>query len=196
MGAGTGYWAALLKERGVDVMAYDRAPPQRPPKETDESANLFFNATFTDVVRSDMDLSPLIGHADRALLLCWPVAKAEQEAIGVVGEDPWDLRCLDRWAGDTLIHVGEWRVDTLDEAKENTDPLSTPPPRTTFPRGTGHCDDACGVTASLAFQTAVEERFELKKSVQLPNWWNTRDDLTVWVRKNSVSRRSTIANIY
>lgn len=196
MGAGTGYWAALLKERGVDVMAYVRAPPQRPPKETDESANLFFNATFTDVVRSDMDLSPLSGHADRALLLCWPVAKAEQEAIGVVGEDPWDLRCLDRWAGDTLIHVGEWRVDTLDEAKENTDPLSTPPPRTTFPRGTGHCDDACGVTASLAFQTAVEERFELKKSVQLPNWWNTRDDLTVWVRKNSVSRRSTIANIY
>src|SRR5262249_5941606 len=26
MGAGTGYWTALLRRRGVDVVAYDRAP--------------------------------------------------------------------------------------------------------------------------------------------------------------------------
>ena len=27
MGAGTGYWAALLRSRGVDIVAYDVAPP-------------------------------------------------------------------------------------------------------------------------------------------------------------------------
>src|SRR5712675_189481 len=28
-GAGMGYWAALLRARGVDVLAYDAAPPGR-----------------------------------------------------------------------------------------------------------------------------------------------------------------------
>ena len=31
LGAGAGQWAALLARRGVDVVAYDVAPPRRPP---------------------------------------------------------------------------------------------------------------------------------------------------------------------
>jgi hypothetical protein len=31
VGAGTGYWAALLRARGVDVVAYDVRPPQHLP---------------------------------------------------------------------------------------------------------------------------------------------------------------------
>ena len=43
VGAGTGYWAALLRARGVDVDAYDVQPP------TDEMNNDFFFQTYTRV---------------------------------------------------------------------------------------------------------------------------------------------------
>ena len=34
VGAGSGYWSAMLHERGVDTIAYDLDPPDRPPSPT------------------------------------------------------------------------------------------------------------------------------------------------------------------
>jgi hypothetical protein len=181
MGAGTGYWAALLRERGVDIVAYDRAPPTAPDPTNGKTQNLFFNATFTDVLKGDE--SELAKHADRALFLCWPVAKVETKEMGMEGAVPWDARCLDTWQGDTLIHVGEWRVPPGEANERDDDPLAPPPTADAFPRGTAQCDDPGGITTSLEFQLAVETQFDLKHHVKLPNWPNTRDDLTVWVRK-------------
>ena len=42
-GAGTGYWSALLQQRGVDVLAFDSHPP------TTHFNNAFFNVTYCDV---------------------------------------------------------------------------------------------------------------------------------------------------
>src|ERR1700716_2265029 len=65
LGAGTGYWAYLLRRRGVDIVAYDLPPPDRTP-----SPNRFRSLVWTDVEQGDVDT--LAAHTDRALFLCWP----------------------------------------------------------------------------------------------------------------------------
>ena len=49
VGAGTGYWAATLRRRGVDVLAYDLIPPSAEAPE----ANAYHGRlpAFTDVLR-------------------------------------------------------------------------------------------------------------------------------------------------
>ena len=105
LGAGTGYWARLLHDRGVDVVAYDRWPPG-------SGANRF--------VDDDVEWFPVrVGgsqtvsdHADRTLLLVWPTwnetwpadAVAEFHAAGgttlvFVGEGPGGL------TGDSVLHA-------------------------------------------------------------------------------------------
>ncbi len=66
IGAGTGYWAYRLRARGVDVIAFDQAPPDG------ERANRYHapTATWSDVIAADHTV--LIEHSDRALFLCWP----------------------------------------------------------------------------------------------------------------------------
>jgi hypothetical protein len=85
VGAGSGYWARCLRERGVDVVAYD---------ELGDQWHAWFRELWTDVVRGGPEA--LAGHADRTLLLCWP--------------DPWtgmDEAALRAHAGRRLAHVGE-----------------------------------------------------------------------------------------
>ena len=92
MGAGNGYWARCLRERGVDVVAYDemgdqwRAYFRRAPAEDPE--------LWTGIVRGDPD--HLAQHGDRALFVCWP--------------DPWsgmDEASVRAYPGDHLVYVGE-----------------------------------------------------------------------------------------
>lgn len=80
-GAGTGYWSALLRESGVDVLAFDLAPPRR---------------TWTAVKRSD-SVTAARRHPDRALLLCWPP----------YDDDRASYAALRGYRGDVLIHIGE-----------------------------------------------------------------------------------------
>lgn len=55
-GAGTGYWAALLRARGADVAASDLAAPSRP---------------WTEVTATGA-VAAVTAHRDRTLFLCWP----------------------------------------------------------------------------------------------------------------------------
>lgn len=89
LGAGTGYWAFLLRSRGVDCVAYDSAPPDRVP-----NPNRFRPLTWTRVEQGDVDT--LAAHADRALFLCWPSYR-----------DPFASRALAAYAGTTLLYIGE-----------------------------------------------------------------------------------------
>lgn len=89
LGAGTGYWAFLLRRRGVDCVAYDRAPPDRMA-----NPNRFQPLTWTDVEAGDVDV--LTGHGDRALFLCWPSYR-----------DPFAARALAAYTGATLLYIGE-----------------------------------------------------------------------------------------
>jgi hypothetical protein len=91
-GAGTGYWAALLRARGVDVVAYDLEPPGR------SAANDFHRRQAQWIeVRRGTAVDAVRRHPDRALVLCWPP----------FDEDDASYAPLRAYAGDVVIHVGE-----------------------------------------------------------------------------------------
>jgi hypothetical protein len=89
LGAGMGYWAHLLRRRGVDCLAFDAAPPDQLPNPHRLSA-----FTWTTVQRGGIEV--LRDHANRALLLCWPPYR-----------DPFAARALMAYAGATLLYIGE-----------------------------------------------------------------------------------------
>jgi hypothetical protein len=89
LGAGTGYWAFLLRRRGVVCTAYDLAPPDRRP-----NPNRFQPLTWTYVEQGDVD--KVAAHSDRALFLCWPSYR-----------EPFASRALAAYAGTTLLYIGE-----------------------------------------------------------------------------------------
>jgi len=102
MGAGTGYWAWMLAQLGIDVIAYDNAPPDK----------VFTNAWHSPYVPGtyrfshqamptyypvrEAHTSKLQEHPDRALFLCWP-------PYG----DPMAAECLQSYQGCRLVFIGE-----------------------------------------------------------------------------------------
>ena len=89
MGAGTGYWAALLQARDVNVTAMDIAPPGG-SQENDYKHSV----TYTHVHKGEpADLARFKKHA---LFLCWPPYAT-----------PMAYECLMAFKGDTVIYVGE-----------------------------------------------------------------------------------------
>ncbi|HEY6468597.1 MAG TPA: hypothetical protein VI434_02410 [Candidatus Dormibacteraeota bacterium] len=65
IGAGTGYWASRLIAEGVDIVAFDQAPPDgdRPNRYHAPSP------TWTEVRHGDQTV--LRDYSDRTLFLCW-----------------------------------------------------------------------------------------------------------------------------
>jgi hypothetical protein len=90
-GAGMGYWSALLRSRGVDVLAYDSAPPG--------AGNAYHRRArrpWTAVGRlSSVDAARR--HRSRTLLLCWPPYDDDAASYAV----------LRAYRGDTLVYIGE-----------------------------------------------------------------------------------------
>jgi hypothetical protein len=95
VGAGTGYWAALLAQAGADIVATDQAPPS-------EARGVEYNAwhsharSWFPVVQRDATEAAQ-AESTRALLLCWPPS---QSAMGV--------EAVRAYRGDTVAYVGEW----------------------------------------------------------------------------------------
>ena len=167
MGAGTGYWTALLRQKGVDVVAYDAHPPRREGFRQGEAK--FLGVRTSTACASATTTRRAWTRTPIRTMLCWPKSPEDVE-----GGD-WDLRCLDRWRGDTLVHEGEWSVD-LDGASTTTDSIPRPEytgaPRVSeeFPRGTTALNLPHGETTSAGFQRRVEREFERVATVRLPNW--------------------------
>lgn len=86
IGAGGGYWAHLLTQLGVDVLAVDALPCPRP--------NPYAHREWHTDVRPGSTLEAC-QHPERSLFLCWPV------------EDGTADHALFCYAGSTLIYVGE-----------------------------------------------------------------------------------------
>jgi hypothetical protein len=101
IGAGTGYFAWQLAQRGIPVHAYDIAPPHlctnndyhSPHNEQHE-----FTGQTREVYHSVAVGSPevLERHAESTLLLCWP-------PMGDMA-----TRCLQYYPGNRLLYIGEW----------------------------------------------------------------------------------------
>jgi hypothetical protein len=71
LGAGDGYWARLLRDRGVDVVAYDRVPGGHG------------DSNGTRVVWTKIDVgteAAIRHHPNRTLFICWPYRPAQYAA--------------------------------------------------------------------------------------------------------------------
>ena len=92
IGAGTGYWARLLADRGVDVVAYDICPVDGPQTNRWHGKR----TAFYPVRQGGADAAAR--YPERTLLLVWP---------------PYDravaAKALAAYRGSTLIYVGEDR---------------------------------------------------------------------------------------
>jgi hypothetical protein len=92
-GAGTGYWSALLRARGVDVIACDLAPPGRKAR---NPYHRHARRPWTEVRRASA-VEAARRHADRSLVLCWPP----------FDDDRASYAALRAYRGDVVIHIGE-----------------------------------------------------------------------------------------
>ncbi|MDZ4835829.1 MAG: dual specificity protein phosphatase family protein [Candidatus Melainabacteria bacterium] len=98
IGAGKGYWANMLREMGVDVVAYDTNP-------LDVRSNEFHVGTaFSKVVEGDT--SAASKHPDRTLLLCWPPPDDRMAADA--------LKAYSEAGGKKLVFVGERPLPNQD----------------------------------------------------------------------------------
>jgi hypothetical protein len=89
LGAGTGYWAWLLRQSGADVLAYDRNPAAPPH--------------WTAVEEGDE--SGVREYGYRTLFLCWPSY-----------QEPMAYEALRAYSGSRVAYVGELNGRTADAA--------------------------------------------------------------------------------
>jgi hypothetical protein len=80
----------LLRERGVDLVAYDLVPPGS------DRRNPFHRRRWTPVEQTSA-VEAVRRHRDRTLLLCWPPHD----------DDAASYAALRAYAGDTVCYIGE-----------------------------------------------------------------------------------------
>lgn len=93
-GAGMGYWSALLRELGADVVASDPNPPGR----EGGVRNRYHrdpHRPWTTIER-DSAISAVRRHPDRTLFLCWPPYDDDASSYDV----------LRTYRGDVLLYAG------------------------------------------------------------------------------------------
>lgn len=98
IGAGTGYWAWQLAQRGVDVAAFDEAPPDRVENDYCQDKHLpadqRLRTTYHPVAEGNTRRAK--DFPNRALFLCWPPYGSSMAAAA-----------LDFYTGNRLIYLGE-----------------------------------------------------------------------------------------
>ena len=162
VGAGNGVWAAALRQRGVDVVAYD-TPVWSDAYAGGGAAGAAGKVLMGKRVEEsegggvrEGGAESAAAHADRALLLVWP---------DYAGRGTYAREALRAYTGQTLLLVGEWRGRTFGGGAQ------------------GPTED--GEAFSAAFQQQVESDFEVVEQHRLPSWPWYVDCLVVWRRKAS-----------
>jgi hypothetical protein len=117
IGAGTGYWAGKLRAKGVDIVAFDQAPPDM------EKYNRYhgWTLTWSHVLPGDHTVLP--GYPDRALFLCWPPLFSD---LG---------NCLPFYQGETVAYIGDYghRTARLDNLERDFTMVAEAPVRAVDP---------------------------------------------------------------
>lgn len=95
LGAGTGYWAYLLRERGVDIVAFDTEPPQTTTHQNQwQRSPMHVGTCWTDVQMGTPAVLRGGQYRERTLFLCWPPPTTMA------------LEALDTYAGETVALIG------------------------------------------------------------------------------------------
>jgi len=163
IGAGRGYWAHLLDAHGVDVAAFDLAPPP-------SGGNQWFvdGGTFHEVRHGDA--SSVVAHADRTLLLVWPTRdevwaaealatyqQAGGQCVVYVGEPPGGR------TGDDVFHAMLGELETCAQCRY-------------------------GITTAPCI-CEVERSWERIETLELPRWPGQLDSLSVHRRARPEATR-------
>jgi len=171
VGAGNGYWASVLLSRGVDIVAYDTPtwksefnPEHAAVAGKTEGEKLIGEKVYASIITEGGPQAVSL-HADRALILMWP----DYGGVGSYG-----AACVQRFAGETLITVGEWGSETLHATLG------------AYARGL----PSTGQSFSQECQEMVESRFELEKICRLPTFPLFCDVLAVWRRRPKKQKMS------
>jgi hypothetical protein len=90
IGAGKGYWAKLLRDRGVDIVAFDKFVFN------ESSRSNACTSCFTEVMEGGPEKLQLPSMSHRNLFLCYP---DESESMSIAA--------LEIFSQEYLIHVGE-----------------------------------------------------------------------------------------
>lgn len=90
IGAGGGYWAKLMRDYGIDVVAYDRTPYMGYRAWTKEEVRV----KWSTVRRGGPKMASK--HPERSLFLCWPPYDTSMA---------YDALCA--YSGKTVLYVGE-----------------------------------------------------------------------------------------
>lgn len=157
MGAGTGYWAALLAARGVRVQAFDQAPPVADCRNNHyhPGARAWFRVDRGSVEKLSVPcillgrgasrlcggrvVCDLYGADRRALMLCWPPYS-----------DAFASDALKAFRGNLLVYIGE---------------------------GAGGC------TGDDAFHQMLDADWNFERNVAIPQWDGIHDSVMIYRRK-------------
>lgn len=168
MGAGTGYWTALLELQSppIDIVAYDIAPPGQELEEE----NAFFDIAYTQNIRQGSCVDtlrqiPMLAR-ERTLLMIWPndpdpIDNPQfcQGGDCHGSQGVWDADCLEMYVqngGKRVVYVGERESNLRGNSRDS------------------------GISSTRGFQMVLSKSFKLIETIPLPNWWLNEDDLTVW----------------
>jgi hypothetical protein len=154
VGAGTGYWASLLREIGVDTVAYDPAPPGSP-------SNTWFHSSAAWFPVEQADETVVQRHPQRTLLIVWPTRNEAWAADA--------LRDFGAAGGTTVVYVGEGVGGRTGDVS--------------FHRLLGEVDQCLACTygvLDLACVCDIVPVWRRTESVALPHWPGHLDDLHVY----------------
>jgi hypothetical protein len=162
LGAGAGYWAHVLSERGVEVVAFDIEPAP-------SAGNTWFAGTqpWHPLHRGD---ETVVGdHRERTLLVVWPTK-----------DEIWAATALEHYhdaGGDCVAYVGEAPGGrTGDDVFHALLGELTTCVQCAYGSTTAPC--ICG----------VEPRWRRTESVALPHWPDFHDDLHIFGRRPAGGR--------
>jgi hypothetical protein len=173
IGAGTGYWARLLHDRGVDIEAYDVAPPQSP---AGSPANRWFAESTPWYEVREGDESAAADAPPSTLLLVWPTR-----------DQLWPAAAAQRYheaGGATLVFVGEGPGGrTGDDVLHAV--LGEMPRCNQCTYGVANAPCICGVTP--LWRRVAEHR--------IPTWPGFDDTVRIYERRPPGTRRHTAARL-
>ena len=157
LGAGTGYWARLLHDRGVDVVALDLAPPP-------DGTNRFVDdgEPWFQVRRGDADA--VVDHADRTLLLVWPT---------------WN----ETWAGDAAALFHAAGGQTLVYVGDGPGGVTGDPALHARLGLQGACLSCTLGVVGAPCVCSIELMWELTAALPLPGWGGADDDGRIFRRR-------------
>lgn len=159
IGAGGGYWAKLLRARGVDVIAYDPDPDGGTPNANGQGG--WHDGTrWSEVLLGDH--TSVTGHPDRTLFLCWPSY-----------DWAWTDQVLDLYEGSTVVYVGEGHGGCTGTERMHR-----------LLGGESYCwHDAEDKAEGLCdCDTTTAARFKEVRGVEIPQWYGLHDSLHIYER--------------